>query len=317
VHQPISLPADDAPHANTYMEWWWWRGLLVTPDGRRYGFMIDLTSKPWANYYALDYGITDLATQTYHYTKEPLVVGRPSRAGAGVAAGGAHAFVAAGGGNDRLEMSVDGYSLALRLAATRPPVFLFGDGYINAYCNTAYFYTRPRMSVTGTLELAGRRTPVTGTAIFDRNWGFDPAQEVAAWDWLNFQLSDGRDIGLVLARLVRGNRTVTVATGLLSGAGPTLHLHPSDLSVTPTSYWQRDRTCRYPVAWNIAVRTGPGRWLHLDTRAMLDDAEMRSLRTPLAYALWPGWPLIWDGPMTVAGDAGGLGWSDLGHYCAA
>lgn len=89
------------------------------------------------------------------------------------------------------------------------------------------------------------------------------------------------------------------------------------MSVTPTSYWQRDRTCRYPVAWNIAVRTGPGRWLHLDTRAMLDDAEMRSLRTSLAYALWPGWPLIWDGPMTVAGDAGGLGWSDLGHYCAA
>jgi hypothetical protein len=45
-HSAISLPADDAPHPNTYMEWWWWRGLLVAADGRRLGFMLDVTSKP-------------------------------------------------------------------------------------------------------------------------------------------------------------------------------------------------------------------------------------------------------------------------------
>jgi predicted secreted hydrolase len=293
------------------MEWWWWRGFLTAANGHRFGFMLDVTSKPWAHYYGVDYGLTDLTNRTYHYRKEPLIIGEPPTIVDRFDLQGQDAGATGGNGHDRLHIDLDGYKLTLSLTATRPPVYLFGNGYINAYCNNAYFYTRPRMRISGTLRHAGTTTRLTGTAIFDRNWGADPAQEIAGWDWLNFKLNNGRDVVIILATLKKGNTTVTVKTGLISDSrGREVHLHPSDLQATPTRYWQRDSTCRYPVDWNIAMRTRGTKthatsWLHLHAHALLDQTETRSFRTPLAYALWPGWPLIWDGPTSITGDTTG------------
>lgn len=55
--------------------------------------------------------------------------------------------------------------------------------------------------------------------------------------------------------------------------------------------------------------------LRLRIGPALDSTELRALRTPAVYALWPGWPLTWDGETVVSGDAAGQGWLDLGHYC--
>jgi predicted secreted hydrolase len=241
------------------------------------------------------------------------MLGQPQGTRGGFAARGRNASATGGDGKDRLIIAVDGYKLDLSLKATRPPVFLFGNGYLNAYCNTSYFYTRPRMDVAGTLQHSGPPVPVTGTAIFDRNWGFDPAQEIAGWDWMNFQLDDGRDIAVVVISLLNGNTTITLRTGVISDQhGNEVHLHPGDFTATPTRYWQRDATCRYPVDWDVTIKG-----LTLHAHALLDRTEMRSLRSPLTYALWPGWPLIWDGPTAITGDTTGQGWNDLGHYCLA
>jgi predicted secreted hydrolase len=293
------------------LEWWWWRGQVETADGRRYGFMLDLTTKPWAHVYGIDYGVTDLATGTYHYTKEALLVGEPVSTPGGFSAASRDASARGGDGRDRLRISVDGYELKVSIRATGRPVFLFGDGHLNAYCNAAYFYSRPAMQVTGTLTHSGHTARVSGTSIFDHNWGFDPAQELAGWDWLNFQLADGSAISIVVVSVAKGVDKMAARTGWMTDpGGHVTALHWQDFTATPTRYWQRDPTCRYPVDWDVVVKG-----LHSRAHADLDRTEMRALKSPEAYVLWPGWPLIWDGPTTVSGDAAGRGWNDLGHYC--
>jgi predicted secreted hydrolase len=120
-------------------------------------------------------------------------------------------------------------------------------------------------------------------------------------------------ISIVIISLVKGLNTLAARTGwMTNSAGTATALHWDDITATPTRCSQRDPTCRYPVDWDVVVRG-----IHLHARADLDATEMRSLKSPAAYATWPGWPLIWDGPTTISGDETGHGWNDLGHYCYA
>jgi predicted secreted hydrolase len=312
-HRPISLPADDAPHRSTYLEWWWWRGHLTTADGRRLGIFMDAAAKPWAGYYGFDYSITDLSKQSFHYGKQPYVPGWLPPTRNGFRLKGRQASATGGDGRDRLHIELDGYELDLRFTSTKPPTMGFGgDGYLNAYCNTAYVYSRPRMRIRGTLRQDGRSVPVRGTGMFDHNWGFGPGQEIAGWDWLNFELDDGRDISIATATVPKNGELASVHTGSISDArGRVTTLHRGDFSLTPTRYWRRDETCSYPVEWDVRVKG-----LRLHVRALLDANEVRTPEMPQNYALWPGWPLLWDGPTVISGDATGRGWNDLGHYCA-
>jgi hypothetical protein len=45
----------------------------------------------------------------------------------------------------------------------------------------------------------------------------------------------------------------------------------------------------------------------------MQETEVRAERWPEMFALWPAWPVYWDGPTTITGDARGRGWLDLGH----
>ena len=312
-HRAISLPADDAPHDDAEIEWWWWTGQLRTQDGRRLAYFVWFASKPWLSAQMADYAITDLSTGRFHYGRQPLIAGRPKGAPDGFRLRGGGARAEGGDGRDTIRIDVEGYALELSLQARKPPVLEFGDGFGTAYCNSAYVYRRVRMRTIGSLLRAGKRTRVRGTSDFARAWGFMPGLEPVNTSFFTFRLADGRDVFLFLIRLRKDGEEASVHIGSLSDAdGNVTTLHRRDFELTPTRHWQRDASCSYPVEYDVQVA---GMRLHV--RPALEGTEIRALRWPSVYALWPAWPVYWDGPTVVSGDARGEGWMDLSHYCSA
>jgi predicted secreted hydrolase len=277
--------------------------------------MLYFPAKPWAGYYAAEYAITDISSGTFHYGREPVIVGQPQPIADGFQLHAEHAQATGRNGDHHLKVDLDGYQLDLHLQPTKPPVLQWpnGDGYLNAYCQTDYFYSRERMKLSGTLTRGRKTVSVTGTSNFDHQWGFDPALDFAPWNYWTFQLKDGRDIFISDVQLRRGGDEATVRSGSVSDRnGNVTILHRADFTVTPTRFWHRDTTCSWPVEWNVDVKG-----LHLQVRAAVDSAEVRPTSSPATLALWPGWADYWDGPTTVTGDATGQGFVDQGHYCAA
>ncbi len=274
--------------------------------------MLFFPAKPNALYYGADYAITDLSTGKFHYGREPFILGRPETTGDGFRLRADHARAAGGGGHDDLRFEVDGWELELSVEATKDAVLEFGDGTIQGYCNDLYAYSRPRMSARGALTRAGASVSVVGTATFSRARGFNPAFVVLGWDFLTLELDDGRDILLATGSLRKGGNEISVEIGSISDAdGNVTPLHRGDFEITPVRFWQRDATCAYPVEWDVEVQG-----LRLHASARIDGAEVRAVRWPQAHLFWPEWPLYWDGPAVVSGDATGRGWLDLGRYCA-
>lgn len=300
----ISLPADDRPHNDAYLEWWWWRGGMTTPDGRRFAYMVTFAGKPWSRTYAADYTVTDLSNGTFHYAREPVILGRPVATRNGVKLRGDQVRAAGGDGHDRLRFQVDGYRFSLSIERTKPPVIQLDDGYLNAYCNAVYLYSRVRMRVTGTVKQAGKTATIVGTSTFDHQWGFGPATEIAHWNWMTFGLDDGRDLFLLVVRARQDGDEAVLYTGSISNAdGSFTTLHRGDFTIVPTRHWRRDATCTYPVEWDVHVKG-----LRLHIRPSLDKTEVRAIRSPASYTLWP---VYWDGETTITGDATGRGWLDM------
>ncbi len=307
-----SLPADDGPHAGTGMEWWWWYGSLRTDTGRRFAYMLWFASKP-GGYWA-EFTLTDLANGSFHYDRQPIVLGRPIATNPGVRLRADHASARAADGRDALHFDVDGYKLDLALEAVKAPVLGFEDGFMTFYCNSAHLYSRERMRTVGTLQKAGKRVRLAGSTHFMHQWGFMPGFDVLRYNHLTFELDDGRDIHIGNLRAGRtDNDAASLDVGSISDAsGRTTTLHRGDFHMRPTRYWRRDATCKYPVEWDIEVKG-----LRLHVRSSFDRAELRATRWPAMYALWPEWPAYWTGETLISGDATGRGWLENAGYCVA
>ena len=313
-HRPISLPADDGPHNGQHIEWWWWYGHLLTEDGRPLAYMLWFAAKPWANYYWTEYTVTDLSRDTFHYDRQPLILGRPKAIKPGVLIRAEHSSATSGDGRDALHFDVDGYELDLALEAVKPAVIEFEDGFTTFYCNSLFSYSRVRVPTIGTLKLGGKQVRLSGSSHFIHQWGFAPGFDTLRYNHFTFELEDGRDIYIARLRAGRndGDQASFYAGSISDASGHTTTLHRGDFDMRPTRYWRRDSTCRYPVEWDVDVKG-----LHLHVRPSLEHAELRATRWPEMYALWPEWPAYWTGETRISGDATGRGWLEDGGYCLA
>jgi predicted secreted hydrolase len=312
-HQPVSLPADDAPHsADASIEWWWWDGHLTTRDGRKLAYLVWFATRPWADVTWADYIVTDLSNHTYHYGREPMIQGLPKSTKNGFDLQADHASALGGNGRDTLSLDVDGYRLNLALRATRAPTIQLGDGYLSAWCNDSYYYSRDDMRASGQLVKGGRTVPATGDGNFTHQWGSMPLMETVQYNYLSFQLADGRAITVAEMRSNEDKRPFSIDAGAISYPdGRSTTLHRGDFSLEPTRNWQRDATCSYPVEFDVRVK---GMRLHV--RPALDQSEVRATQHPEMYATWPEWPDYWSGPSIVSGDASGVGWIENARYCS-
>jgi predicted secreted hydrolase len=319
---PIELPQDDGPH-DRLTEWWYYTGHLQDSDGAWYGFEYVIFRAErgvfpvaWASHLA----ITDEAGDRFVYAQRSEVGPQVDRSPAGgfdLALTGADptdpstlsrpAWAMAGsGGADVLEAfatpsettataSPAGFGLGLSLQSTKRPALHDNDGWIDfGPAGGSYYYSRTRMTATGSLVLDGLARQVEGIAWFDHQWGDFIAVGGGGWDWFAINLDDGRDLTISLVRDRDGTYPLVYGT-LIGPRGETTHLPSDALAVEPTGEWTSERTgAVYPSGWRISV---PSEGMVLALEPVVLDQELDTRATTGV--------VYWEGAQTVIGTADG------------
>jgi predicted secreted hydrolase len=338
--QPIVFPRDDAPH-DRLTEWWYYTGHLQDrATGDRYGFEFVVFRAErgdfpvsWVSHLA----ITDEHGNRFLYAQRaeigPQVDQRPPAGGFDLAvlpmatATTAMALTDAWrmtgvGGNDVLDATMTaleatiagapaGLGLDLHLTSTKPPALHNGDGFIDFGAGGgSYYYSRTRMTATGSIVVDGRRLDVDGEAWFDHQWG-DFIAIGGGWDWFAVNLNDGTDLTLSLVRDT-GGRPVLVYGTLVAPDGSATHLPASAFEVAVTGHWTSPATgATYPAGWHITL---PGSGLVIDLAPTVAGQELDTRHTTGV--------VYWEGSQTVSATrdgvaVGGQAYVELTGYAAA
>ncbi|HZC31690.1 MAG TPA: lipocalin family protein, partial [Candidatus Bathyarchaeia archaeon] len=303
--QPVVLPHDDSPH-DRLTEWWYYTGHLRAADGRRFGFedvifRAERGAFPitWASHLA----ITDESGNRFLYAQRteigPQVDARkaPPDPGFAFAIGSPSPWqMTGGGGMDRLLAAFSaseaatagapkGIGLALDLRSTKPAALHLGNGWIDFGAGgSSYYYSRTRLSATGTLTLDGAPLAVDGTAWFDHQWGDFITVGGGGWDWFAINLDDGTDMTLSLVRDANGSYPLIYGT-LDQPDGTTRNLPRDAFTVAVTRRWTSPTTgADYPAGWTISV---PGEGLAIELTPTVAGQELDT-RPTTGVVYWEG-----------------------------
>ena len=307
----FSFPRDHGAHPRFRIEWWYVTANLTGEDGRDYGVQWTLfrsAAAPreaggWASP-QLWMGNAAVTTPDRHFSAERL--GRGGIGQAGVTAAPFAAWIdewrleAEGEGISRLAMTAAGpeFRYDLSLAATGPIVAQGEGGYsVKAASGQASrYYSQPFYTVTGALEIGGRRVAVTGKAWLDREWSSQPLSAgQTGWDWFSLHFDGGEKMMGFRLRDAAGD--YTSGTWIAADGTPT-PLAANALKVTPGET-ARVAGRDIPVTWRLTL---PARGLDITVRALNADAWMAT-RYP-----------YWEGPVRVTGSQGGIGYLEMTGY---
>jgi len=298
----IALPEDDAPH-QLKMEWWYYNGHLLTASGKKYSFhdslfLINSGMSQMVNHVSL----TDHQSGKHYIdqrsTAGNLSVGTVNRFDFTTE----HWSVAGGNGNDKLIDSTPDFSFNLDLTSTQAPIFHGKDGVIFlGAAGSSYYYSRTRMTITGTLKINGQSETVTGLAWFDHQWG-DFSTTQLSWDWLSLQLDNQSDLMIYQIR-DKSNQPI-LYTGSYSKDGNTEILSSKDFTLTKGQQWHSAKTdTHYPIEWKIVI---PSKNMALTTHSIINDSEFDASLT--------SYNVYWEGAIKVSGSHTGLGFMELSGY---
>ena len=280
----LTLPADESPH--TYLvEWWYFNAHLTSEQQERYAlhdvvFRIREPSSGVAAH-VRHIGLGGGAGGYAH--NELFQLAAPVETAPGdfelAVLGTLMAGVA--GESYTLRAEAGGYAYDLALRATTGPLLHQGGLVDFDYAGVTYYYTRPRLALSGTLTLPdGSTTSVTGLAWFDKQWGdFQPV--AVEWDWASIQLNDGAD--LMISSLYEREGPLIERYATLRRAGES----PRTLTADEVSFTPGEPTWRSPVTdtayrthWNVHV---PAEGLSLQLRPLEEESEYRSETIGVTY----------------------------------
>jgi predicted secreted hydrolase len=310
----LSFPADHGPHPEFRSEWWYFTGNLAAANERHFGFQLTFfrvalspdaaprksawaTNQAWMAHFAL----TASEAGQFHAAE------RLGRGALGIAGAQASPFrvwvddwqVAGRTPADafplRLKASDGDVAVELELSAMTPLVLQGEQGWDRKGPqpgNASYYYAHTRLAAEGSVRTSDARFEVTGTAWMDREWGTSAlGPELAGWDWLSLQLSDGRDLVLYRLRRRDGSADAFSKGALILPDGTRIALSVLEFALKPRRWWSSPATgVRYPVAWSIEI---PAMQLALEIEPRLDDQE---LDLSVRY---------WEGAVHAKGRAGG------------
>lgn len=326
----FEFPRDHGPHDGYRNEWWYLTGHLDAANGRRFGYELTLfrfalspdpppaQSSAWAtnSIHVGHFAITDVEHGTFH------VAERQARAAAGLAGAerdpvrvwlydwSIQLRPGSGGSANRWRISaVDGANrLDLSLVPARAPVLQGDDGRSQKSAepgNASYYYSIPRLTSTGTLEIDGARYDVSGTSWLDREWSSSAlADDQAGWDWFSLQLADGADLMYYQLRNKDGSPDPYSAGTLMPAGDAPVPLARDDVELTVLAHWDSPAGGRYPIEWRLAV---PQAALDLHIRPVLQNQELDT------------WVRYWEGAVDVSGTRGntplnGRGYVEMTGY---
>jgi predicted secreted hydrolase len=332
----FTFPRDHASHPEYQNEWWYYTGHMRTRTGREYGFELTFfrvgiqrptstTRSAWTlkDIYFAHFTITDIASNTFH---EADRTGRGALGMSGARVerydvwiddwrarleGDRHHLMAQSQPEESSEaprMAIDVW-----LRSTKSPVIHGSDGIDQKSAgvgHASHYYSLTRLKGTGTLEIDGRREPVTLQAWMDHEFGSNQlAPNQVGWDWFSLQLDDGREIMLYLLRLADG-RVEPFSNGtLVEPDGTWQDIRLAEFTVTNTGTWRSPKTgATYPAPWRVRL---PDRDMDLTVTPTVADQELVTAGPPKV--------VYWEGSVRVSGTShgrrvAGAGYVELTGY---
>ena len=317
----LVFPTDHGAHPEFRTEWWYATGWLRLPDGSPLGFQ--------STFFRVRTGVGEnnpsvfaprqlilahaaIADPRLGRLRHDQRIARASHVTrAGFATGRTSVWI----GNWRFEQNGERYQTEVRgedfaysltLVADAPPLLNGKEGFSKKASeahHASYYYSRPQLSVSGSVTLDGRTLPVTGHAWLDHEWSSELLPETAqGWDWVGINLADGS--ALMAFRLRHEDGSPLWAAATLRTASETRTFGPDEVFFEPLRQWPSKRTgITYPVEWRI--RLG-GRTFEL--QPLFDDQELDSrLSTGNVY---------WEGAVRVSEDGreAGRGYLEMTGY---
>jgi predicted secreted hydrolase len=325
--QPVVFPTDEAAH-DRLTEWWYYTGHLRSiHDGRRYGFEFVIFRAErggfpvsWASHLALTdenggaFGYaqrSEIGPQVDVSADEGFDLRIHGGNDNGVIDVTAPVWEMAGlGGSDGISAKAADFGVELLMTDTRQaPVLHDTIGWIDfADAGSSYYYSRPRMTASGSVTIGDRAFEVSGESWFDHQWGDFIAVGGGGWDWFAVNLEDGTDLTLSLVRAVDGTYPLVYGT-LVRDSGETVHLPSDAFTVTSVDTWTSGRTgAVYPSGWTISI---PTEQLEISLTPTVLDQELDTRRTT-GVIYWEGSQIV---DATHAGESvGGEGYVELTGY---
>ena len=297
---PLLLPADEAPHRFT-TEWWYYNIHLSDEEHGRYAlhYVVFQLGEPSIGRfgYVAQVGFADPQSGSYVSGERVALAGLPpENQAAQFSLQVADWTIEGTPGRYRLKAGLPGVAFDLELASDGPALLHGADGLVDfGSAGVSYYYTRPRLNVSGLLTIEGQQRAVSGLAWMDKQWGnFRPV--TLAWDWASIQLDSGID--LMLTRVVDSLGQPLVVYGTLRRAdGTTQCLRDDEFTLEPVagSSWSSPQsTIEYPVAWKVSI---PSAALDLTLTALVPQSEYASGVTGVVY---------WEGGMSAHGTENGM-----------
>ncbi len=171
--------------------------------------------------------------------------------------------------NDDLHVKTKFFDLWAK--SEKKPLLEGGKGFIDLGPKSTYYYTYPRLSVSGYVG----KDPVQGLAWHDKQWSEQGFMK-DSWLWFSLQLADGTDI---VCFDYKGKKMATIS-------------YPNNRQETcPVTFSPLDRHWKskvsgiaYHLAWKINVKN-----FTITTRPLMDDCEMNF-----------GFLNYWEGPLEVS-----------------
>jgi predicted secreted hydrolase len=319
----LVFPRDHGAHPEFRTEWWYVTGWLKTARGEDLGFQVTFfrTRTPYASDNPSAFAPRQLVLA--HAALADPKLGRlrhdqrAARTALGVAGadeGTTRVWIDAW----RLELKEKTYrtviaardfGLDLAFTSDRPPLLQGTNGVSRkgrGKDEASYYYSRPGLAVSGSIERGAGKERVTGSAWLDHEWSSEyMAAGASGWDWVGINLDDG---GALMAFRMRGkDGSVLYAGGTLMGRdGSATAFGPEEVEFTMLRQWRSPRTgTAYPVAMQVRVRDTVWR-----VEPLYDDQELDSRASTAT--------IYWEGAVRVSRDNGsqpvGKGYLELTGY---
>lgn len=323
LHQ-LDFPTDHRAHPAYRSEWWYLTGNLVDTDGQPYAFQFTIfrqalrppgaeqPDNAWLNpqIYLGHLALVDLNQQSHRSVE------RLSRAGPGLAGSSAAPLriwledwqLAAVTESALFPLQLTAVNadqqigLDLAISATKPKV-LQGNAGLSQKSpepgNASYYYSYPRLNVSGQIHWDGKPHSVNGQAWYDHEWSSSVlADYQTGWDWFSLQLDDGRELMLFQIRAKPGH-PLTQQSILIDQDASTRKLSSQQVDLTVLEHWSSPGGKRYPARWRLRI---PTENMDLEIAPRLADQEMRHSIT------------YWEGSVSINGSHSGLGFVELVGY---
>jgi predicted secreted hydrolase len=318
----FTFPRDHGPHPEFRHEWWYVTGNLDATTGERFGFeltffrialappgaVVTNNSSRWraSQIYTAHFAITDVALGEFKFAQK---FSRDALGLTGAEADPFHVWLDDWTlGEDgktpgwKLRAQGQGYELRLDAQPLGQPV-LNGERGLSRKSGepgaASYYYSIPRVAVSGQIVRGGRTFDVHGLAWLDREWGSGSLGEAEqGWDWFALQLQGGNTLMFYSLRNRDGTRDSHSAGTWVDAAGRARALAADQVKIDVSDYWVSPRGGRYPCRWRLRV---PAVGLDVEIHPVLANQELGTR------------PRYWEGAVDAGGELGGSSTSGRGY----